>query len=251
MEILSKKDVITIAFIHGDNQYGYERAFALLKEEGFILEDSDEEFRCREEVPLVHIGDNGDYYRNTTLRDQKSWEVLHEFYDEMLIGNHEAAVLFGMELGGFWSPSHICKDIIHATFASGKLKFATSYDGFLITHAGVHPNFEDDLPEDPVKAAEQLNELGRENPHAQIFAFIGAIRGGWQSYGGIFWRDADEALSEKWPQIFGHSRLPIPQTFNVNSENVSYGIDVGYPDNGRIAGIYTHNCKIVEVNLNK
>lgn len=236
-----------MAFTHGDNQYGWERAYALLKQEGFICEKNGKALRARKNVPLIHIGDNGNYYRGTEVSDQRAWEVLEEFYDEMLIGNHEAAVLFHMELGNYKQPNYICNDLIHKTYAEGRLKFATSYDGFLITHAGVHPNFEDELSEDPVKAAEQLNKLGRKSPKAHIFSNVSAIRGGWQGYGGIFWRDASESLSKKWPQIFGHSRLDQPSIFNGDS----YGIDVGYPNNGRIAGIYTDTKKIVEVNINE
>ena len=240
-----------MAFVIGDNQYGYERAFDLLIKECFIDVKND---RVEKQIPVVHVGDNGDYYRGTELRDQKSWEVLPEYFDEMLIGNHEAYVLFGMELGGGWMPNYICKGLIEKAFDSGKLKFATSHDGFLITHAGVHPSFEDDLPDDPVEAAKYLNDLGAENPHAQIFSYIGAIRGGWQGYGGIFWRDVSEPISDKWPQIFGHSRMPLVTAFgkedSKDDPDYHYAIDVGYPNNGRIAGLYTDSRKVVEVNIN-
>lgn len=234
------------ALILGDNQYGFERALALLKQEGFVIEAYQTWCRDRENIPLIHIGDNGDYYWGTELRDQKSWEFLAYLYDEMLIGNHEAYVLFNMPLGGGSMPNYICKDMIQKNYDSGKLKFATSHDGFLITHAGVHPNFEDQLPDDPVEAAKRLNHFGRENINQPIFQSIGYSRGGYDNCGGILWRDVIEPISDKWPQIFGHSRLKKATKFN----DKHWGIDVGYPDNGRIAGIYTDSEKVVEVNIN-
>lgn len=243
--------MITIAFVHGDNQYGYERAFALLKQEEFVV-GNDPICRANVDIPLIHIGDNGDYYWGTELRDQRAWENLPEFYDEILMGNHEAAVLFGMELGGYSVPNKETIAIMQENWESGKLKIATSYDGFLITHAGIHPSFEDDIPEDPVKAAEFLNNLPTNHP---IICSIGARRGGYQPCGGVLWRDITEAISNKWPQIHGHSRVENAHGYNStigggNTNTQHYAIDVGYPKNGGIAGIYTHNCKIVEVNIN-
>lgn len=232
-----------MAFVHGDNQYGFQRALALLEKEGFVLNDK----RQRKDIPLVHAGDNGDYYHGTALRDQKAWEMLPHFYDDMLIGNHEGAVLFGMELGGFSFPNYICSDIINAEYSRGRLKFAVSYDGFLITHAGVHPMWEAILPDDPEEAAKLINDFGRNNHNHPLIANIGARRGGGDMCGGILWRDASESISDKWPQIFGHSRLNGVTKF----KNKHYGIDVGYPDNGRIAGIYTDDIRAVEVNINE
>lgn len=230
------------AFVIGDNQYGYERAFDLLIKECFIDVKND---RVEKQIPVIHVGDNGDYYWGTELRDQKSWKVLPQYFDEMLIGNHEAAVLFGMPLGGY-SHNESCAVLIGEQYHSGKLKFATSYDGFLITHAGVHPMYESWLPDDAVEAAEWLNKFGRENIDHPIFQGIGRIRGGDSLAGGIFWRDISEPISDKWPQIFGHSRLHSATKF----KDKHWGIDVGYPENGRISGIYTENQKVVEVNIN-
>ena len=239
------------AFVMGDSQYGYERPLALLKKEGFVFSEGDKDVRERKDISVVHVGDNGDYYWGTELRDQRAWEVLPQHLDEMLIGNHEAAAMFGHQLGGFSPPNKVTMQIMENLYITGKLKFATSHNGFLITHAGVHPMFEEMLPDDPVEAADCLNSY-KLDPNNPILSFCGSYRGGCDRFGGILWRDVSEAISDKWPQIFGHSRMESVTVISkeFTDEDYHYAIDVGYPSNGRIAGIYTKDLKAVEVNIN-
>jgi hypothetical protein len=241
--------VITIAFVHGDTQYGYERPLALLKQESFIIDAYQTFCRYRVETKLIHIGDNGDYYWGTELRDQKTWELLSKFYDEILMGNHEAAYLLGMELGGYYDPTDVTKKLMREAYESGRMKFATSHDGFLITHAGVHPTLAEELhlSRDPVKAAEEINSAAVNSP---LISNIGRVRGGGDPFGGILWRDIEEPISDRWPQIHGHSRMKDVTEYGEEGSDVNhYAIDVGYPNNGRLAGIYTDTLKIAEVEI--
>jgi len=243
-----------MSFGNGDTHGHKDRMLGLLVQEGFANKDGK---RLQNERFLFHCGDVIHSGRGQSAADDlETVKLAEQLYNKICWGNHDYACVDGSaKFTGYEEPLPETKTLLNKMEREGKLVFAIAVDGFLITHAGIHPEFEKMLPSDPVAAAEAINYSIDRND--ALFTSPGPIRGGWSnSYpGGILWRDYSEDISDKWPQIFGHSSNSQVRTDRVMHDKNDnplpedkhfshYCIDVGNADNGELAGIYTDTKQI-------
>lgn len=240
---------------------------------------------------LGHFGDGG-----SPTGDLLCYKYVTEnrWVDVVLWGNHDRAVV---------DPQHVFTDyqyhpeplhFIERLHNEGRLQLAFTAYGFLITHAGLAAAFkqqriDDELKTDVVKFVDWMNDqdelyLDTQGPHGsfqnedkldqQAIGIRDAIsnrRGGYNSIGGLLWRDIEENLYDGWRQIFGHSADTKKHQVRYVTRNThtraippdgewdgSYCIDVGGKP-GRpsekgvnpntLAGIWLPSERIVKVNL--
>lgn len=110
---------------------------------------------------------------------------------------------------------------------------AAASEGWLITHAGVHPRFAADLPGDAKEAAAEINHRWHRGNGRRardpLFKAVGPARGGSDEFGGILWMHHDEWPADQaspWGQIAGHVPQPEPRLL----PGPRWAIDIKAPD---------------------
>lgn len=242
---MSEKPTFCIADVHGH----YDRLQELLIEAG-ILDIYGK--RSNWDVRVVQLGDLGHFgaHGEGPTADMFCYEAVYrdKWIDTVLWGNHDRGVYDkAHEFTGFTLPRPEVIHMMHLMMGNGTLQAATTAHGWLLTHAGVHSGFSRDLPTDVEAAAKVLNEKAETEDYEAIIDAVSPQRTKHpiEPWGGILWRDHSEFLGRRWPQLFGHTKDQ-----NVRGEKDRYWcIDVGTPDNGRLAGIWLPSQKIVEINL--
>lgn len=201
---------------------------------------------------LVQLGDliHGGRERE---QDQLCLEEGLRTFDQILLGNHELPHAFpaNAHLPGFFGahvPTPRTRMLLSDAVRSGKYLAATALDGWLLTHAGIHPLLHQNagLPVDAETCALELNarfaqRIASANPRF-IFDAVGEARGGDDPFGGIFWLDwrelcAVESLNNL-PQIVGHSVHETP----VQCGEKLWCVDVGAALSARVCALYKANA---------
>lgn len=265
------KPTLVIGDVHGH----YDRLFALLEQEGIISHTG---ARINYDVEVIQLGDLGHFGKGgSPTGDQMCYgEAYHgDWIDLLLWGNHDRAVVDAQHaFNGYQHPRPEVKHMILALEQRGKLQWAASRHGFLITHAGLHLRFKYNKPSidktNPDDVAQWINGALTPDDDTERFAVrhaISSYRGGGSPAGGILWRHIDESLYSEFPQIFGHSADRKRQVrycteknhtrnFDVipeHAKNVSYCIDIGgkgdFQGDNCLAGIWLPNERIVRVDL--
>lgn len=194
---------------------------------------------------LVHLGHDA-FHRDAHVIEI----VLRGGVDRVLLGNHEAFHAYGMLCGQF-SGMHgrLIPEVEHGLRRlkdSGHLHPAWEIDGWLITHAGVHPSYASQLPRCARDAAHAINRCffgylqeGRR-PSLPLFEAVGPVRGNEDRPGGLLWADDQEIIRHagtlRWPQIIGHS--PQPYGIEANQPAPDLWIcDAGAALSGRLAAL--------------
>jgi len=178
-------------------------------------------------------------------------QVREGWIDIVLWGNHDRAIRDSRhEFGGYHRPNSAVHHIIKALEIEKRMRMAYATHGYLITHAGLHPEWvhakvpEGLDKEDPYDVADYLNQNSDKFArvdHDEFVNNVGRTRGGLSSWGGVLWRDSrDEPLYHKFPQVFGHTSSKIAQ--QVGS---SYCVDTS--KHGRLSAIWLPSKKIVYV----
>ena len=223
--------------------------------------------RINHDVEVVQLGDLGHYGIDTVTADRLTWEYAPKWIDVILWGNHDRAVIEkGHHFGGYANPDGQTKDAIDAAITEGKLKLAYEAHGFLLTHAGLHSEFQHNkipslLKTSPKLFAEWLNECdirGADDPPPEYTNDFRAIRDNisplrgahFRADGGILWRDAREPLYDGFKQVFGHTSRDedVTRTYPAD-DGLSYCIDVGNQYNGRLKGLWLPEERVVEIHL--
>jgi hypothetical protein len=130
--------------------------------------------------------------------------------DVVLAGNHEVELLatrgcaHGAALG--------------TLAARGWPQAAAEVAGWVVTHAGIHPELTHGLPRNAADCASAINDLWhRRSPRDTadpLFDWVGPARGGISPYGGLFWRGSSEWPPDgrsPWGQICGHAPQSQPR----------------------------------------
>jgi hypothetical protein len=189
----------------------------------------------REGVEIIQLGDLGHFGTESAERDYLCYEAVGPVIDLVLWGNHDRAVIDPHRHGfhGFQMPSSRMKLMM----GTKPVALAVVRHGFIITHAGIHPKFQ------KLFAGHDVSEYPRiimENENDDLVNSIGRARGGWQSEGGILWRDYTEDLMRGCRQIYGHSRDD-----EVRVDAGSYCIDICPREGGKLAGIWLPSQNVV------
>jgi hypothetical protein len=186
----------------GDVHARCDALYSLLRELGVI----DANGHRRRTGWIVQVGDLLD--RKAGAEDNLATAHLAaEALDVVLVGNHEWKLL---------TESDGDHGAALATLAShGWPHAAAAVDGWLVTHAGVHPDFAATLPADASECAGEINHRWHRGNGRRardpLFAAVGPARGGSDAHGGILWMHSTEwpkDLTTPWGQIAGH----VPQS---------------------------------------
>jgi len=156
------------------------------------------------------------------------FEWVMPFVDTALVGNHEYPTVNNSRdvvFGGWGSRDVKCTNLVHDSVndPDGKWFAAASVGEWLLTHAGLHPDYRRFVI-DPVEdvASEIANDINilfdeyRDNDFMMheakdLFDAISMSRGGYNRFGGIFWNDAYDlqgsyrGKANQLRQICGHS----------------------------------------------
>src|SRR5436190_17224013 len=188
---------VVIGDVHGRT----DALYSLLRELGVI----DATGRRRRAGRVVQLGDLLDRKADPQANLETA-QLAAEALDVVLAGNHEWRLL---------SEGDNEHDAALAILAhQGWPHAAAAVGGWLVTHAGVHPDFAAQLPADTADCAGEINYRWHRNGRRRrdsLFASVGPARGGSDPYGGIFWMHSDEwpkSQKSPWGQIAGH----VPQS---------------------------------------
>ncbi len=225
-----KKCTVAISDVHG-----YAQLLTSVLEELGIVSHGE---RVNSKVRLISMGDLVDGRSPT---DFECARIGEKFFDEIVAGNHEAAILGGPSIQSvpkFQTPE--LTDSLWRMCRSGKLKAATTVDDILLTHAGVSRYFAEDLS-DPAELASALNSswsefLGRPSLRAEELFQIGFERLDptvrtilSPGSGGALWEDWSSLLKshpERLRQMVGHSSRGRPEK---STDGLLHNIDLaGY-----------------------
>lgn len=149
---------------------------------------------------VIQIGDLANCVLYDKAGDVECIRVAKEHNIECLIGNHEHPYFGGTKFHGFCEVPEV-RDAVRSI----KYRVATTVGDVLLTHAGVHLFLESKF-ESAKDAADKLNALWEENPTDPVFNWISDVRYGRDAYGGVLWRDFSEMVTQKFPQVFGHTK---------------------------------------------
>jgi hypothetical protein len=195
---------------------------------------------------LVQLGDLLHCGHGEFVRDRATAEFCKDLFDVQLAGNHELWHAYGLEVGRFAGLDKKLfpetQEIINYWVKQGKLGAATSVDGWLISHAGMHSSFFGAMPDDAdvEVIADALNRVLKqkltERKEVPMIDWIGWLRGGRNPHGGIFWADFEELAKDKRnliQQIVGHS----PQADVRKVGERLWCVDVGAALSGRVPAL--------------
>ncbi len=212
----------------GDTHGNYALLDSVLQSAGVISANG----KRKDDVKrLIHIGDLIDgRNREGDLLSVQSGE---KYFDELVIGNHEAAYMGGTSFIGEEPLEMETRLLINRLEREGKFVAATNIGEWLLVHGGVAPQVMKQLPDAPNAntIAENLNELwrfGHDGIKERVFNSVSGVRLGSSSYGGVMWCDFRELIRDEdqltVPQIIGHT--PWPQaTFSPKGSVLN--LDVG------------------------
>jgi hypothetical protein len=192
---------VVIGDVHGHA----DALYSILREIGMI----DASGRRRRAGWVVQVGDLLDRKADPEA-NLASAQLAAQALDVVLAGNHEWRLL---------EESDGDHGAALATLANqGWPHAAAACDGWLITHAGVHPDFAAELPADAGDCADEINHRwhrdSKRRARDPLFASVGPARGGGDPHGGIFWMHSDEWPKNQatpWGQIAGHVPQAAPR----------------------------------------
>ena len=208
----------SIDVVVGDVHARTDALYSLLREIGVI----DANGRRRRSGWVIQVGDLLD--RNAAPEANLETALLAaDALDVVLVGNHEWKML---------AESESDHGAALATLASqGWPHAAAACDGWLVTHAGVHPDLATALPVDAAACAEKIDHRWHCAQRARdpLFASVGPARGGDDAHGGILWMHSSEWPKNQetpWGQIAGHVPQPEPRLL----PGPRWAIDIKAPD---------------------
>jgi len=217
-----------IEVVIGDVHARCDALYSLLRELGVI----DASGRRARAGWVVQVGDLLDRKADPAA-NLATAQLAVDALDMVLAGNHEWRLLSDSDAGD--------NGAALATLAGqGWPDAAAASDGWLITHAGVHPELAAELPSEASDAAAEINHRwhrASKRRRDPLFNAVGPVRGGPDPYGGIFWMHSEEWPTKQtspWGQIAGH----VPQAEPRLLPGPRWAIDIKAPD--RLAALVRH-----------
>lgn len=204
---------VVVGDIHGD----CEALLRLLREVGALRTDmtKDPDHWIAQVGDLMHMGNE------SQLSDARIAVIGNDLIDAQIIGNHELYLLCGLGNHRFVGQHHLGQ-LDPSTLPTARARdwhAAIEVDGWLITHAGLHPQYQrEELDEE--QHAKYLNEMfntrlatGRAS---HVIDSVGSSGWGFPGVpGGIFWlrpyeMDLPTVQSNRLRQINGHTPMDYP-----------------------------------------
>ena len=191
---------------------------------------TDSRGRRRDGYWIVQVGDLLDRHAGREANLRTARLAVHTL-DVVVAGNHEASLLADRS-----SPHGAA---LATLAARGWPQAAAEVGGWVVTHAGIHPELTHGLPAQADEAAAEINDRWhRRSPPGlgdPLFDWVGPARGGVSPYGGVFWAGGSEWPPDgrtPWGQICGH----MPQSRPRLLSGPRWLIDVG-SDRSRLAAL--------------
>jgi hypothetical protein len=166
----------------------------------------------------VCVGDYVDSFTEPKDRQLQCLQMLIASRALLLWGNHDLHYLPDplWRCNGFQPMmATLYRELFVKALDGGRITAACSVDGWLCTHAGVHPALVDrDMTAE--QAADYLNSAFTSQLAARHgpLLYVAPARGGRDPYGGIFWfdpfREGIEPSNRVGRQVFGHTERKIP-----------------------------------------
>lgn len=158
---------------------------------------------------IVQVGDLLD--RRASPEDNlEAARVAAGSLDVVLAGNHEVELL--AESGSAHGAA------LSTLSSQGWPHAAAALGGWLVTHAGVHPELTHGLPHRAEDCVLEINDRwhrrSRDASGDPLFDWVGPAKGGLAPYGGLFWRADSEWTPQgrtPWGQICGHAPQARPR----------------------------------------
>jgi hypothetical protein len=212
----------SIDVVIGDVHARADALHSLLREIGVI----DAGGRRRRAGWVVQVGDLLDRKADAEANLETA-HVAVAALDVVLAGNHEWRLLSEPD------SEHEHGAALAMLASQGWPHAAAAVDGWLVTHAGVHPGFAAELPADAADCAAEINHRWHRGNGRRardpLFTSVGPARGGSDPHGGILWLHSDEWPKNQttpWGQIAGHVPQPEPRLLR----GPRWAIDIKAPD---------------------
>lgn len=237
---------VVIGDIHGD----WETLWRLLKKADVV----DKLGHKKPHRHVTFIGDIGHWGHKVFGGDYYALLIAAKYGDAFIGGNHEGSLVFDTPTFGGVHPRHLVSPealrLLDRMTSQGRWQAAVAIDGWLLTHAGLHPAYQEQLAEfisDPVALADQINFLFYKrlftHKHQDLFDSVGPIRSriGDQGYdytmsgedepGGVFWMDAREMVGASWVKADGSICYPSILDRNRVKQIVGHTASINGPAN--------------------
>ena len=172
---------------------------------------------------VAQIGDLMNMCSDTREHDAETVKKGNEWIDMQILGNHEACNVFGMDnhaFGGMDYPHMLDPDtLLYAK--KRKWQIAGVIDGYLLTHAGVHPHYQIDVDSYDGECEEErfaaylqdifVNRLINRRG-VPVIDSVGVYGAGYISPGGVLWLRPQELTDQDWHdnrlrQVVGHTAV--------------------------------------------
>jgi hypothetical protein len=227
----------------GDVHAAHRGLAALLREVGAI----DEHGERRPTHFVAQLGDLLHLGHSTAEADRSALEAGTRWIDLQLLGNHEGFYAFGLD-SCWWNGMATPDQVDPATAAElgrqareGRWHVAAAIDGWVLTHAGVHPSYQPGLGADGAAVVGALQETfaGRlaNGSRVPVIDRSGPVRGYDPEPGGVLWCDMSEieplAEQNTLNQIAGHTPQEAPR---MVGERI-WAVDTGGGRSGRVSAI--------------
>lgn len=195
-------------FVVGDIHGRINSLEKLLRKAGVITKKGKRK-KSSLEHRVVSIGDLANAVLVDLNGDEQCLKIAPEWFDVLLIGNHESGyVIPDMGFNGYYPAPHL-KSLYNAYVRDGFVQPCMAINNTLISHAGVAKEFPFE------SAAEACNEIQyawnniNEVQGWQSFLIrgVGKMRGGYSWHGGILWSDWREPKNFNFHQVVGHTPI--------------------------------------------
>lgn len=195
---------------------------------------------------VAQVGDLMNMCSDSRKADAEIAKLGNDWIDMQIIGNHDVANLFDLDMHRFvgCDPKILLDPETVPTASRRKWQIAGAIDGWLLTHAGLHPQYqlENDAQveakyegatrEDQYAAWLQdsfVNRLitRRANPYIDSIGIYGPVS---SNPGGVLWLRPQELSDEDWSnnslrQICGHTVMTGP--FEIMESSLQSGEPLG------------------------
>lgn len=189
----------------------------------------------RLDVQVIQLGDLVNCVPADRDIDLKTLHYAPDWFDVVLVGNHEHPYYGGHPFLGFFSIPEVKEALLRIDVQPCALVGTT-----LLTHAGVAGRF--DLPaETAAEAADAIRyRWGQDRARDPLFSGVGRARGGSASCGGLLWSDWSEARDHRFDQIHGHTPLDRgPGIRHYTTGRFTINLDCGGHGNvKRLVGVW-------------
>jgi hypothetical protein len=210
-----------VRVVVGDVHAAHRGLEALLREVGAL--DGRGERRSSHFVAqlgdLLHLG------HATADADRRTLEIGTRWIDLQLLGNHEGFYAYSLEScwwNGMASPDQVDREVLAGLgrqAREGRWHVAAAIDGWVLTHAGIHPAYQPVLGTGSSEVARAVADVFTDRlaspRRVPVIDCSGPVRGSDPEPGGVLWCDMSEiepvVAENGLRQIVGHTPQETPR----------------------------------------